>query len=130
MDGSNFELPDEADNAEHLRPPRQPHLAYAGYPQAQCAVLVECATHAILGANLGPYRTPASGRSARRCWPACSRAMLCMADRGFNGYEHWREARATGAELLWRCSRHPAVLPVVQQLEDGSYLSIIAPAGV
>ncbi|UUZ71707.1 hypothetical protein LP415_23275 [Polaromonas sp. P1(28)-8] len=30
---------------------------HAAYPQAQCAVLVECATHAIIGASLGPYRS-------------------------------------------------------------------------
>ena len=27
---------------------------HAAYPQAQCAVLVECTTHAIIGANFGP----------------------------------------------------------------------------
>jgi Insertion element 4 transposase N-terminal len=55
MDGSNFELPDEADNvAQFGRPGSRTGLA--GYPQAQCAVLVECVTHAILAANIGPYR--------------------------------------------------------------------------
>ncbi|SFF27776.1 transposase domain-containing protein [Nitrosomonas sp. Nm166] len=55
MDGSNFELPDEADNAAQFGYPGS-RTGHAGYPQAQCAVLVECATHAILGANIGPYR--------------------------------------------------------------------------
>jgi len=49
MDGSNFELPDEAANLAAFGYPRS-RTGHAGYPQAQCAVLVECATHAILGA--------------------------------------------------------------------------------
>jgi len=28
--------------------------------------------------------------------------MLCLADRGFYGFEFWEKARATGAELAWR----------------------------
>ena len=59
IDGSTFELPDEADNAAAFGYPgsRTSLVGHAGYPQARCVVLVECATHAILGANLGPYRT-------------------------------------------------------------------------
>jgi len=30
--------------------------------------------------------------------------MLCLADRGFNGLEHWRDASQTGAKLWWRCA--------------------------
>ena len=56
IDGSTFELPDEAQNAAHFGYPGS-RIGRAGYPQARCMVLVECATHAILGANLGPYRS-------------------------------------------------------------------------
>jgi hypothetical protein len=52
-----------------------------------------------------------------------------MADRGFNGFEHWRQANATGAQLLWRCS-DTRQLPMQTLLADGSYLSVISPAGV
>jgi IS4 transposase len=52
-----------------------------------------------------------------------------MADRGFNGFEHWRQARATGADWLWRCS-DTRQLPVQTLLDDGSYLSVLSPAGV
>ena len=55
IDGSNFELPDEADDDARFGRPGS-RTGVAGYPQAQCAVLVECATHAILGAHLGPHR--------------------------------------------------------------------------
>jgi hypothetical protein len=124
IDGSNFELPDEADNVKHFGYPGS-RTGHAGYPQAQCAVLVECATHAIFAANLGPYRAS----EWEICQPLLSSlrpGMLCLADRGFSGYEHWRQARATGAQLLWRCAANRQ-LPVRQLLEDGSYLSEIYP---
>lgn len=130
IDGSCLEVPDETDNAEAFGYPgsRTSVAGHASYPQARCVVLAECATHAILGANIGPYRSPEwelSQELLRRLRPD----MLCLADRGFSGYEHWRDAAATGAHLLWRCSdtRH---LPEVTALEDGSFLSSISPTGV
>ena len=45
--------------------------------------------------------------------------MLCLADRGFNGYEHWKAASATGAHLLWRCQANHK-LAVLKALADGS----------
>ena len=130
IDGSCFELPDEADNAATFGYPgsRTSVAGHAGYPQARCAVLVECATHAILSANIGPYRSGEWELGAEllaRLGPD----MLCLADRGFNGYEHWCQTAATGAALLWRCS-DTRQLPVLQVLDDGSFLSRISPTGV
>jgi hypothetical protein len=107
IDGSSFELPDEADNAASFGYPgsRTSLVNHAGYPQARCVVVVECATHAILGANVGPYRAS----EWELCVPLLSRlepGLLCLADRGFNGYEQWRQARASGADLLWRCAKN------------------------
>lgn len=125
LDGSNFEVPDQADNVRAYGYPGS-RTGHAGYPQAQCAVLVECATHAILDANIGAYRDSE--------WQVCAPllrslgpGMLCLADRGFNGFEHWRRARASGAHLLWRCMTKRQ-LPVKQALADGSYLSVIYPS--
>ena len=127
FDGSTFELADDPQIEEAFGRPggRQ---GRAGYPQARCVVLAECATHAILGANLGPY---GSGEWAL-CRPLLAHlgpGMLCMADRGFNGFEHWEQARASGAHLLWRCAVNRK-LPLEQELPDGSYLSTIGPTGV
>jgi hypothetical protein len=127
IDGSNFELPDTADNVLAFGRPGS-RTGVAGYPQAQCAVLVECATHAIVGAGLGPYR--ASEWAV--CEPLLARlgpGMLCLADRGFSSHEHWARASATGAQLLWRCPAN-RVLPQLAELPDGSYLSRIVPTGV
>lgn len=124
IDGSNFEVADEPDTAIAFGYPGS-RTGHAAYPQAQCAVLVECASHAILGANLGAYRTA----EWAICEPLLSHLnadMLLLADRGFNGYHHWRAARATGAQLLWRCTANRQ-LPVVRLLPDGSYVSAIYP---
>ena len=128
IDGSCLELPDEADNAESFGSPgsRTSASGHAGYPQARCVILVECATHAILGANIGAYRS-GEWELGAELLPRLGAGMLCMADRGFNGYEHWRQARATGAQLLWRCS-DSRQLPVLQVLDDGSFLSQISPS--
>ena len=124
MDGSNFEVADEPDTATAFGYPGS-RTGHAVYPQAPCAVLVECASHAILGANLGAYRTA----EWAICEPVLSQVnadMLLLADRGFNGYHHWRAASATGAQLLWRCAVNRQ-LPVVRLLPDGSYVSAIYP---
>ena len=130
IDGSCFELPDEAGNAATFGYPgsRTSVAGHAGYPQARCVVLVECATHAILGANVGPYRS-GEWELGAELLPRLGPGMLCLADRGFNGYEHWRQAWATGAALLWRCS-DSRQLPVLQVLDDCSFLSSISPSGV
>ena len=125
IDGSNFEIPDEPANVEVFGYPGS-RTGVAGYPQAQCAILVECATHAILGANIGAYRDA----EWRICKPLLSRldaTMLCLADRGFNGYEHWCSAKASGAQLLWRCPANRQ-LPVIKVLSDGSFISEIRPS--
>ena len=53
IDGSNFEIPAEAANAAEFGYPGS-RTGHAAYPQAQCAVLAECATHAIIGGQPGP----------------------------------------------------------------------------
>jgi hypothetical protein len=126
IDGSNLDVADEPDNISAFGYPGS-RTGHAGYPQAQCAVLVECASHAILAANLGAYRES----EWAICTPLLARldaGMLCLADRGCNGYTHWATAQATGAQLLWRCANN-RTLPVVTALRDGSYLSVIYPSG-
>lgn len=125
IDGSNFEIPDEKENVAAFGYPGS-RTGYAGYPQAQCAVLVECGTHAIIAANLGAYRT-GEWEICKPLLATLAPGMLCMADRGFNGYEHFKAASETGAELLWRCTSNRR-LPVQETLSDGSYLSAIHPA--
>lgn len=124
IDGSNFEVPDEADNVTAFGYPGS-RTGVAGYPQAQCAVLVECATHAIVAANIAAYRD-SEWSVCKSLLTSLNASTLCLADRGFNGYEHWCAAKATGSHLLWRCAANRQ-LPVIQSLSDGSFLSTIRP---
>ena len=127
IDGSNLEVADEPDNVKVFGYPGS-RTGHAGYPQAQCAVLVECATHAIIAANLGAYKQ-AEWAICQPLLSSLNAGMLCLADRGFNGHAHWAAAQATGAQLLWRCSNNRQ-LPVVKTLSDGSYLSVIYPSNI
>ncbi|MGH2780950.1 MAG: IS4 family transposase [Thermoleophilaceae bacterium] len=61
---------------------------------------------------------------AGRALGALDSGMLCLADRGFYGFELWSQAQASGAELLWRTKANQR-LPVVERLADGSYLSAL-----
>ena len=79
----------------------------------------------MVGANIGAYRD-AEWTVAKPLLARLNASMLCLADRDFNGYEHWCAARATGAHLLWRCAANRQ-LPVLQALPDGSFISRILP---
>lgn len=85
--------------------------------------LVECGTHAVFDAAIGGLRTGEQAL-ARAVLVSLRPGMLLLADRGFYSVDLWRTAAATGADLLWRV-RKDLVLPVVEQLSDGSYLTEI-----
>jgi Insertion element 4 transposase N-terminal/Transposase DDE domain len=124
IDGSSFDLPDEAGNvAEFGRPGGRKGVS--AFPQAKCAALIECATHAIFAATCGAYKS-AEWSLCQQLLPSLRPDMLCLADRGFAGYARWQEATASGAQLLWRCKSN-AQLPVLQRLPDGSFLSALYP---
>ena len=124
VDGTTFDLPDTAANAGFFGRPGSPRGAGKGaFPQVRVAGLGECGTHAIFAAALGPLAVHET-ELARRLFGRLRAGMLLIADRGFTGFGLWRAAAATGADLLWRV-RNSAVLPVAEQLADGSYLSHI-----
>jgi hypothetical protein len=64
---------------------------------------------------------------AKTVLPGLRKGMLCLADRGFFGFEMWKQAAATGSDLLWRVRKN-MVLPCEKRLPDGSYLSRIYPS--
>ncbi|MDX2733671.1 IS4 family transposase, partial [Streptomyces sp. PA03-2a] len=61
---------------------------------------------------------------ARKVLSSLEPGMMLLADRGFYSVDLWCKAAATGADMLWRV-RKDVVLPVVEQLPDGSYLTEI-----
>jgi hypothetical protein len=124
VDGTTFDVPDSVANADYFGRPGSPRGEGAGaFPQVRVAGLGECGTHAIFAAEMGPLAVHET-ELARRLLGHLRAGMLLIADRGFAGFDLWRAAASTGADLLWRV-RNSAVLPVVEQLADGSYLSHI-----
>ena len=98
----------------------------AAYPQLRFVSLVENGTHVLVGSRLGRYRDGET-TLARQVVGTLAAEMLCLADRLFFAYPLWQQARATGADLLWRVKKHLR-LPCRQRLADGSYLSVIYPS--
>jgi hypothetical protein len=124
VDGTTFDLPDTAANADYFGRPGSARGAGKGaFPQVRVTAVGECGTHAVFAAALGPLAVHET-ELARRLFGRMRAGMLMIADRGFAGFDLWRAAAATGADLLWRV-KNSAVLPVVEQLADGSYLSHI-----
>lgn len=120
LDGSTLDLPDDpANDAEFGRATAS--RGQSGFPQLRFVSLVEAGTHVLFASHMGPFKT--SERAlAEEILPALRPGMLCLADRGFYGFDFWEKARATGADLVWRVSS-PLGLPREKELEDGSYLS-------
>jgi hypothetical protein len=124
LDGSSLDVPDEQDNAREFGKQTAPRGETA-FPQIRFVSLVENGTHVLFGSRMGPYST-SENEIALEVLPFLTPGMLCLADRGFYGFNLWSKALATGADLLWR-TRMNAILPREKVLEDGSFLSTIYP---
>ena len=124
LDGSCLDVPDEEGNARAFG--RQ--MATRGetaFPQIRFVSLVENGTHVLFGSRMAPYDI-SENELAKEVLPFLTSGMLCLADRGFYGFNLFSKAWATGADLLWR-TRMNADLPREKVLEDGSFLSRIYP---
>ena len=125
VDGTTLEVADEAGNREAFGVPGT-QQGQTGYPQIRCVGLLESGTHAFFGVELGGYKD-SEVSLAHKTLSRLKPGMLCLADRGIEGYPLWQVASQTGAQLLWRIPKNRK-LPVLQQFKDGSYLSQISPA--
>lgn len=126
IDGTVFDVPDSEQNAEHFGRPRTHRVERCAFPQVRVVALAECGTHAITAAAMGPVTT-SEPALARELFDRLGEGDLLLADRGFAGLALWRAAAAGGADLLWRVRAHQ-VLPVRNELPDGSYLSELVAA--
>src|SRR5947199_2550961 len=103
LDGSCLDVADTAENGAAFGRPGAGR-GESAFPQVRFVALVENGTHVLFGARLGSF---AEGETtlAHDTVPALGPGMLCLADRQFFGHALWREAAATGADLLWRGRR-------------------------
>src|ERR1700674_2885068 len=125
LDGSTLDVAGEAGNDEAFGRPGASRGSSA-YPQIRFVSLVENGTHVLFGTEMGEYAT-GEITWTKSVLKRLKRGMLCLADRGFLGYALWKQAQATGADLLWRGKKHLR-LEREKELPDGSYLSRICPS--
>jgi hypothetical protein len=125
LDGSTLDVADEKVNEDAFGRPGASRGSSA-YPQIRFVSLVENGTHVLFGSQMDAYSTGEITLS-KTVLPSLRKGMLCLADRNFFGYELWKQAQTTGADLLWRVKKNMR-LACEQRLPDGSYLSRIYPS--
>lgn len=125
LDGSTMDVADTEENQKAFGRPGASRGSSA-YPQIRFVSLVENGTHVLFGTEMAGCSTgeiPLAKLTLKRLKPG----MLCLGDRNFLGYELWKQAKATGADLLWRAKKNLR-LEREKELPDGSYLSRIYPS--
>ena len=122
IDGSTLDVADEKGNNEAFGRPGASR-GESAYPKIRFVSLVENGTHVLFGSRMADYAT-SEVALAKTVLPSLGKGMLCLADRGFFGFEMWKQSAATDADLLWRVRKN-IHLPCEKRLPDGSYLSRI-----
>jgi hypothetical protein len=125
LDGSTLDVADTPENDAAFGRPRASR-GKSGFPQICFVSLVENGTHVLYGARWGSYDTSEIAL-AREVLKELRPGVLCIADRHYFGYGLWKQACATGADLIWRVKKN-LILPCIRRLEDGSYISRIYPS--
>jgi hypothetical protein len=125
LDGSTLDVADTLENEQAFGRPGSSR-GRAAFPQIRLVSLVENGTHVLFGSRLGACRV-GEVTLARDVLAHLTPGMLCLADRNFFSYGLWKQAAATGADLVWRV-KVGALLPCQQRLADGSYRAKVYPS--
>ena len=125
LDGTTLDVADTAANREAFGRPASARgvNATGAFPQLRLVGVVETGTHVLCGAALGASAT-GEVTLAAGVVSTLTPDMLCLADRGFVGFDLWQQAATTGAALLWRVKASVG-LPVETRHADGSYRSAL-----
>jgi hypothetical protein len=123
VDGTDFDVPDTAANAAEFGYRRGGKDAQAAFPKARAVMITECGSQAVVAAQTG-LKGQGEQVLARRLYPGLEPGWLLIADRNFYGWDDWAAASANGTALLWRVKKSLG-LPVLRELPDGSYLSVL-----
>ena len=125
VDGTVMDVPDSTANARVFGYPGSRNGTRAAFPKVRLVLLVEAGTHLIVDALMCPYRMGERVR-ALKLLRACSQGMLLMWDRGLHSYRMVHATKSSGCHYLGRVPKN-VKFPVDKVLDDGSYLSWIAP---
>jgi hypothetical protein len=121
IDGWVIDLPDTADNVTEFGKPTG-----GAFPQARVVTLTECGSHVSLDARITGVVGKGTGERsmAAELLDRLEPGWLLLCDQGFYSFDLWCQARAKGADLLWRLG-DIMDLPVIEPLGDGSYLTLL-----
>jgi hypothetical protein len=122
IDGTCLDVADTTANERAFGRPGSGRGERVGaFPQLRLVGLGECGTHALFEVAIGPLADD-ERTLAGRVLGALEPGMLCLADRGFYSFALWSQARAAGAQLVWRTKSNHR-LAVRERLADGSFSS-------
>ena len=125
VDGTVMDVPDSVANARVFGYPGSRKGTRAAFPKVRLVLLIEAGTHLIVDALMCPYRMGERVR-ALKLLRVCSQGMLLMWDRGLHSYRMVHATLERGCHYLGRVPKN-VKFPVEKVLDDGSYLSWIAP---
>jgi Insertion element 4 transposase N-terminal/Transposase DDE domain len=124
VDGTTVKVPDSEENAACFGGPMS-----SPFPLLRLLVLAECATKSIIDAAACAYAT-GERTAVYRLLGSLRPGMLVLFDRGFCSHPFFRDAAATGADLVFRVSASFKLTPLpgpAAVLDDGTYLAELKP---
>ena len=127
VDGTVFDVPDTQSNARVFGYPASRPGTQAAFPKVRLVLLIEAGTHLIVDALVCPYKIGERVR-AKKLLRSVGVGMLLMWDRGLHSYNMVQATLAQKCDYLGRVPKN-VKFSVEKVLEDGSYLSWVAPDG-
>lgn len=125
VDGTVLDVPDSQANARVFGYPGSCPGTRAAFPKVRLVLLIEAGTHMIVDALMCPYRIGERVR-AKKLLRSVTAGMLLMWDRGLHSYGMVDTTLTQGCHYLGRVPAN-VKFEAEKVLEDGSYLSWIAP---
>lgn len=120
VDGFVLNLFDSRENRKEFGRPKNGRC-YGPFPQARCVSLAELGTHVIWRTAIGKY-SQGEQTLFKNIFQFLCEGMLVLMDRNFLSFENVSTIVGKKGQFLIR-GKSNRVLPVLQRLKDGSYLS-------
>jgi hypothetical protein len=124
-DGTRLDVADTPANRAAFGDPPGGRIGPGRYPQIRLLSLIACGTRALVDAAWSTVSTGEQLLLDKLVYRGNFHpGMLVLADRYFSGHPQVARIAATGADLIIRVQCHRR-LPVLRELPDGSYLSVL-----
>jgi hypothetical protein len=124
-DGTRLDVADTPANRKAFGEPPRGGIGPGRYPQIRLLALIACGTRALIDAVWATVSAGEPRLLDKLVYRGNFRpGMLVLADRYFSGHPQVARIAATGADLIVRV-QYRRRLPVLRELPDGSYLSVL-----